>query len=325
MKYVMFLQDLGLSRDETRELLRRAGCHAFEPVWSEDEPDEAIKNSVEIVVTSKHRVSAAELDEFPNARMVSMAFTGYNDVDIEYCNDRNLSLYYVPDYSTDSVAELAVAMAGSLLRRLPVAESRVASGRWDRAEPNNIDIIPGLQLRGRTVGIIGTGTIGLRTAEIFHYGFRCPLIAWSQNRKPEFRELGGTYLDTIDDVFSQADVVSLHLQLIEGDTSDTANAERIGLLREDSVLINTARTGLVDLEALMIALKERRILGAGLDITEEDHLREDLIGIDNLILTPHIGYRTDRALKKLAEKTIENIGRFLKHDPTNRLPSKPKS
>lgn len=323
MKYVMFLQDLGLTSDKTRELLREAGGHAFEPVWYEDQPDKIVKENVEVVVTSKHRVSAAELGEFPNARMVSMAFTGYNDVDIEYCRDRELSLYYVPDYSTDSVAELAVGMAMSLLRRLPIAQERVSSGRWDRAELQEIDIIPGLQLRGRTVGIIGTGTIGLRTAELFHFGFRCPLVGWSRNRKPEFRELGGNYLDTIEDVFSQADIVSLHLQLVEGKTSGTANAARIAFLREDSILINTARTGLVDLNALATALKDRKLLGAGLDVTEEDHLREELIGIENLILTPHIGYRTDRALRKLAEITIQNIGRFLRNDPTNRLLPEP--
>ena len=98
-----------------------------------------------------------------------------------------------------------------------------------------------------------------------------------------------------------------------------ANADRIALMRPDSIIVNCARTGLIDLDALVAALKGRRIFGAALDVTEEEHLRDELVGLDNLILTPHIGYRTDRALATLAWKTIENVGRFMRQDPTNRL------
>lgn len=114
--------------------------------------------------------------------------------------------------------------------------------------------------------------------------------------------------------------MSLHLQLIDGVTEHTANAKRIALLQEQSILLNTARTGLVDLDALVKALKNRRFRGAGLDVTENQHLRDDLLGLDNIILTPHVGFRTDRALQNLARITIGNIGRFLKGDPTNRVP-----
>jgi len=319
MSYLIFLQDLGLNRDQARLMLNEAGCGDYKVVWNDDHPDEEIKKQVSVVVTSKHELGSAELDPFPAAQMVSLAFTGYNDVDISYCENRKLTLYFVPNYSSDSVAELATFMAGALFRWLSIAQAQIASGQWDRSSSDGLPMLPGLQLRGRTVGIIGTGTIGLRTAEIFHYGYRCPLIAWSRNHKTEFKEIGGTYCDTVDDVFSRADIVSLHLQLIEGETSNIANSTRIGLLRKESILINCSRTGLIDLAALLGALKERKILGAGLDITEEEHLRKDLIGIGNLVLTPHIGYRTDRALATLAREAIQNISRFRRENPTNRL------
>jgi len=321
VKYAMFLQDLELSREDTKALLKHVGCVDHTAIWLDEPNVEELFDDVEIVVAVKHQVGRAELERFPNARMVSLAFTGYNDVDRRYCESREppLLLYYAPGYSTDSVAELTVNMAQSLLRFLPLAHRRVVAKKWDGAEKDEIRVVPGMQLRGRKVGIIGTGTIGLRTAEIFHYGFRCPLIGWSRNGRKEFEELGGIYCDTIDDVFQQADIVSLHLQLIEGVTEHTANAERIALLRENSILLNTARTGLVDLDALVNALKNRRFLGAGLDVTEKEHLRDDLLGLDNIILSPHVGYRTDRALKNLARVTIENIGRFLKDDLTNRV------
>jgi phosphoglycerate dehydrogenase-like enzyme len=318
MKYVMFLQDLGLSRDEAREMLKRAAGSDYQALWSDDPLDVDKKKDVDVVVTSKHKVGEAELREFPAARMVSLAFTGYNDLDEAYCKSRQLNVYFVPDYSTDSVAELATFMAGVLLRRLSIAHEQIELGEWDRPNANNFAVVPGLQLRGRTVGIIGTGTIGLRTAEIFRYGYRCPLIGWSRNRKDEFTEMGGIYCDHVDDVFRQAHIVSLHVQLVE-ETENMVSAERIASMKSDAVLINCARTGLIDLDALVTALKGKKILGAGLDVTEQEHLRDDLIGLDNLILTPHIGYRTDHALKQLALKTIENIGRFARGDPTNRL------
>ena len=318
IKYVMFLQDLGLSRDDARAMLKRAAGSDYQALWRDEPLYPEKTKDVEVVVTSKHKVGEAELSEFPAAKMVSLAFTGYNDVNQAYCVDRQLNVYFVPDYSTDSVAELATFMAGALLRRFSIAHEQIELGQWDDPKANNLAVVPGLQLRGRTVGIIGTGTIGLRAAEIFHYGYHCPLIGWSRNRKEEFGTIGGIYCDDIDEVFRQADILSLHVQLV-AETANMANADRIALMRPDSIIVNCARTGLIDLDALVAALKGRRIFGAALDVTEEEHLREELVGLDNLILTPHIGYRTDRALATLAWKTIENVGRFMRQDPTNRL------
>src|SRR2546423_10969482 len=107
--------------------------------------------------------------------MVSLAFTGYNDVNQAYCVDRQLNVYFVPDYSTDSVAELATFMAGALLRRFLIAHEQIEMGQWDDPKANDLAVLPGLQVLGRTVGIIGNGTIGLRAAENFHYRDSCPL------------------------------------------------------------------------------------------------------------------------------------------------------
>lgn len=324
MKYVLFLQNLGLSPDQTSSLLEEAGCAEaeYQPIWADHAGLEAKKDAVDIIVTGKHVVGRAELEPYPNARMVSLAFTGYNDVDRAYCRSRGLELYYVPGYSTESVAELAVGLALSLLRRLPLAHHRVVTGRWDRSGAGEVPLVPGVELRGRTVGIIGTGTIGMYTAELFR-GFGCPIVAWSRTPKVEALEaFGGTYLPSIDDVFCQAGVVSLHLELIPGVTEHTADARRLALLKPTAILLNVSRTALVDLKALIVALQEKRFLGAALDVTEEHHLHEDLSDLrelENVILTPHIGFRTDEALERLARITIENIGRFLRGETANRL------
>lgn len=327
MKYVLFLQNLGLAPDQTSVLLKEAGCpeDEYQPVWADDPDLEAKKQAVEIIVTSKHVVGREVLEPYPNARMASLAFTGYNDVDRAYCQSRHLplQLYYVPGYSTESVAELTVGLALSLLRRLHLAHHRVMAGHWDRSGAGEVALVPGFELRGRTVGIVGTGTIGMYTAEIFRRGFGCEIVAWSRHPQVGSLEaLGGTYLPSIDDVFRQADVVSLHLELIQGVTEHTADARRLALLKPEAILLDVSRTGLVDLKALSVALRQKRLLGAALDVTEEHHLDEDLSALrelENVILTPHIGFRTDRALERLAKITIENIGRFLRGEPTNRL------
>ncbi len=324
MKYILFLQSLGLASEQATALLKEAGCSETEyrPIWDHEPELEAVRDQVEIVVTSEHVVGLKELEKYPNVRMVSLAFTGYDKVDLDYCKSRRppLNLYYVPNYSTDSVAELSVGFALTLLRRLHLAHPRVVAGKWDTSRDDEIATLPGNELRGRTVGIIGTGTIGMRTAEIFRRGFGCEIVAWTRKPKVEILgALGGRYLPTIDDVFRQADVVSLHLQLIKGVTEHVADARRLAFLKPGAILLNTARTGLVDLTALATAVRQKRFLGAAIDVTLEHEIHPDLLDLENVLLAPHIGFRTDRALERLARITIENIGRFLRYEATNRL------
>ena len=323
MKYVLFLQNLGLTPDQTSALLKKTGCAEYQPIWAGDAGLEAKKDDVEVIVTAKHVVGREELEPYSNARMASLAFTGYNDVDRAYGSSRQppLQLYYVPGYSTESVAELAAGLALSLLRRLPLAHRRVVAGRWDRSETGETALVPGLELRGRTVGIVGTGTIGMYTAEIFR-GFGCKIVAWSRKPKVEALELSAASI-------SRASTMSFAKPTLSHSTWSSFRKPGtprmpggLVFLKPEAILLNVSRTGLVDLQALTAALRQKRFLGAALDVTEEHHLQEglsDLLEMENVILTPHIGFRTDRALERLARITIENIGRFLRGDTTNRL------
>jgi phosphoglycerate dehydrogenase-like enzyme len=318
MRRILFLHDLGLSRAEARRQLIETGCGDLEPVWLGD-PEAELLDEIEVLVTREHQLGAPEVDRYPGLRMVSLAFTGYEEVDREHCSslDPPVALYYVPNYSTQAVAELAVAMTLALLRRIVVGHSRLVRGSW--ASASTTEVLPGLELRGRTVGIIGTGTIGQRAAEMFRNGFDCRIIGWNRTQHPEFSRVG-EYRPDSDDVFQEADVVSLHLQLVPSVTEGVANARTIGLMKRDAVLINTARTGLVDLPALVDALRAQRIGGAALDVTKEHHLTPELIALGNVLLTPHIGFQTTVAEARLASIAIENIGRYLRRDSTNRLP-----
>jgi D-3-phosphoglycerate dehydrogenase len=257
-------------------------------------------------------VGAVELDPWPNLKVLSLAFTGYNDVALDLCREKGLTVYYVPGYSTDSVAELTIGLTLAVLRRIPYANGRVCSGHWDRG-----DVMPGVELAGRTVGILGTGTIGRRSAEIFKV-FGCKLLGWSRTRRNDFP---GTYEDDVSAVFAKSDVIALHLPVNDA-TRGIASREMIARMPGTSILVNTSRADLVDTQALADAIREGRIAGAAVDVYDlepPDLQKNPLFYLNdrNVILTPHLGFKTAESLRRLAEMTISNIGRD--PNPENRL------
>ena len=148
MPYVLFLQPLGLSRETAANMLREQGCH-HELLWPGSTIRENQAPDVEIVVASQHKIGRDELDKFTNLKMVSLAFTGHDEVDKDYCRSRKLHVSYVPGYSTVSVAVLAVFMAGELLRKLSSAIALMREGDWDTATQNAVKDARPRELRGR--------------------------------------------------------------------------------------------------------------------------------------------------------------------------------
>jgi len=318
VKYALFLHDLGLTNDETRQLLDQTGCgHA--PLWASDARVKSLLNEIEVLVTANHTVNASVIADWPGLKpkMLSLAFTGYDHVDREWCESDGLSVYYVPGYSTPSVAELTVCLTLSVLRRLPRADASAREGRWDW---NGIQ--PGVELWRKTVGILGVGNIGLATAKRF-LAFDCKVIGWNRSAREELNEfvkLGSERRDTPEQVFAEADVVVVHLASND-ETKHFVNRTRLSLMKPTSVLINTARGELVDTTALVDALRQNRIAGAGIDVFEKEPVLETdaLLKLDNVVATPHLGFKTKEALRRLAEDTIGNIGRWVRKDPCNRL------
>lgn len=149
------------------------------------------KVNIDALVSVKVPLTEETLKKFSSLKVIAVAFTGYDSIDLDYCKKNNVQIFNVPAYSTDSVAELVIGLTLSLLRDIPTGDSIVRSGGWN--------LHPGSDLSGKVVGIVGTGTIGIRTAELFR-AFRCRLIGWSKTQKEEFLALGGLYVDTLDDV-----------------------------------------------------------------------------------------------------------------------------
>ncbi|HSL83679.1 MAG TPA: NAD(P)-dependent oxidoreductase [Thermoanaerobaculia bacterium] len=307
---VLFLQDLDLPREEVARLFEE-----WDPpvriVWPE-QAGEADTGAVTCLVTVTTPVDRRTLERFPNRRLVAVAFTGYDKVDLEACRERGVAVCNVPTYATDSVAELTLGLTISLLRRIPQEDRGLRDRGWQPA-------VPGTELKGKVVGILGTGRIGLRVAEIFAV-LGCRLVAWSKSERPELGELGGEYL-SFDDVLARSDVLCIHLPLND-ETRGLIGARELAQMKAGSCLVNVSRGGVVDEQALIRALRDDRGLrAAAMDVFEQEGpgAENPFADSPDTVLTPHVAYRTVEALGRRAEETVENIRAFFAGEERNRV------
>lgn len=290
------------------------GKHDMQVVWALDGCEklgEAAK-AVAALVTVKKKVDTKVLDFFPNLRIVAVAFTGFDHVDLDECRRRGVAVATVPGYSTDGVAELAFGLMFSLLRHIPRAHQHMRGGHWAWQ--------PGNELSGKRLGIIGTGKIGLRMAEIGK-AFRVEkLLAYDVHHNPMFvQELGGEYASSLATLFLHSDVVIIACALTK-ETKGLVSRKLLRLLEPQQIIINVARGGIIDQEALTEFLLEGRFR-AGLDVFEVEPLPEDhplrSVPETHLVTTPHLAYKCEESLKRRQEVTLANILAFMSDNSQN--------
>jgi D-lactate dehydrogenase len=245
--------------------------------------------------------------------LIALRCAGYNNVDLKSACEAKITVVRVPEYSPNSVAEHAMALLLCVNRKIHRAYSRTRENNF------NINGLIGFDLSGKTAGIIGTGKIGSVFARVCA-GFGMKIIAFDP--KPS-DNLAGKYV-TLEEVFKQSDVISLHCPLIPA-TKHMINRDTLAIMKDNAVIINTSRGGLIDTTALISALKSKKLYGAGLDVYEEeaDYFFEDfsaeiipdddlarLLSFPNVVLTSHQAFFTQEAMKAIAETTLQNIQDF---------------
>jgi len=277
------------------------------------------------------RVGAAELERLPALRLVSTRSTGFDHVDLEAARQRGVTVCNVPVYGDNTVAEHTFALILSLSRKLRETYERV------RRDEFNLDRLEGFDLRGKTLGLVGTGHIGLRVIQIAR-GFSMQVVAFDPREQPLLADVLGFTYAPLEQVLARADIVSLHAPLT-GATRHMINAETLALMKRGALLINTARGGLVDSDALLEALRSGQLGGAGLDVLEGEGLLLDedqaraglhdleamraavlshmLLGRDDVIFTPHLGFNSREANERIFQTTVENIRAFYRGAPRN--------
>lgn len=277
------------------------------------------------------KVSGSMIDALPNLRLILTMSTGYDHIDIEACRRRGITVCNVPHYGENTVAEHTFALILSLSRKLHAAYFQALRGEY------RIPQLRGFDLCGKTLGVIGAGNIGLHVIRIAR-GFGMRVLAYDMRPHPLLAEvLGFTYTD-LDTLLAESDIVSLHVPALP-QTHHLINRETLCKMKRGALLINTARGSVVDTEALLWALEEGILAGAGLDVIEgEEYITEEsallkmpvaeqtlkqvvqahlLLRRDNVVFTPHIAFNSQEAVQRILDTTLANLKAFLEGQPQN--------
>ncbi len=243
---------------------------------------------------------------------------GFNNIDTEEAKKRGVIVTNTPGVLTDTVAEHTVALILSAVCRIPEADRFTRAGKYVGWAP---ELLLGMDLKGKTLGILGAGRIGSRVSEIMHNGFGMQIAYYDiqQNEQLE-NALGAQYRSTPEDLLRDADVVSVHVPLLDA-TEHLLNAERLATMKPTAYLINSSRGPVIDEAALVDALKTGKIKGAALDVYEnEPALARGLAQLENVVLTPHIASASEETRSKMSEMAARNALAVLSEsEPPNRV------
>ncbi len=268
-----------------------------------------------IVICNKLALREDVLSQLPRLKLIAVAATGTDNVDLEYCRTHNIAVCNTRGYAVSSLPEHALMLMLALRRNLVAYRDDVRAGRWHEAQKFCLlDHFIG-DLRGTVLGIVGFGTLGQVMAQL---GRAIGMEVIVAERKSATSIRAGR--KSFADVLRLSDVLSLHCPLTE-ETKNLIGAEELSLMKSDALLINTARGGLIDGHALLDALKTGRLGGAGIDVLRVEPPREGnpLLDADlpNLIVTPHNAWASRQAMQTLADQLVDNLEAFVKGEPRN--------
>lgn len=241
----------------------------------------------------------------PRARIFANYAVGFDNIDLEAAKRRNIVVTNTPDVLTEAVAEHAAALILALGRRVVEADRFMREHRYTGWDPL---LLLGMEFKGKTLGVAGTGRIGKRTAEIMHHGFGMNVAYFDRQPNQAFEaELTATFMPDIGSLLATADVISIHLPLTD-DTRHLIDTAALASMKPTALLINTARGPIVDEAALAAALQAGTIAGAALDVFEhEPEADPALLPLQNVILTPHIASATHEARDRMSIMAADNI------------------
>jgi D-lactate dehydrogenase len=271
------------------------------------------------------------IQEIPNLKLVTTRSTGFDHIDLDVCKKRGITVCNVPSYGENTVAEHTFALILSLSRNMCKACIR----RFE--QDFSIEGLEGFDLKGKTIGVVGTGQIGLHVIRIAK-GFGMNVVAYDVRQNKLLSEVLEFEYVTLEDLLARSDVITLHVPYMKA-THHLMNKDTFKLVKKGAILINTARGSIVDTEALIDALDKKILSGAGLDVFEgEEVIKEEkqllfepknlevlaslvkdhiLLSKDNVVFTPHIAFYSKEALERILETTVENIAAFVSGKPQN--------
>lgn len=266
-----------------------------------------------IVLGNRERTPLSKdvLSQLPDLKLLSMTGTGFLNLDLPAATELGILVTRTPGQSQRGVAELTYALMLAVARQIPRGDAAARRGEWPS--------IAGTELNGKILGILGFGTIGGMVAEMAA-AFGMKVVAWGPTLTPERAAAGGATYLPLPELLRQADVVSVHLRLTE-ETRGIVGAAEIALMKPSAILVNTARAATTNEAALVEALREGKLAGAGLDVFMEEPLPagSSILTLDNVVISPHTGWTTKEVFERFVDAAVTNVENYLSGAPTEML------
>ena len=328
---IAFFEVKDWEREYLSERLPSDQLHFSSGVLAGSAPEQRNLNALSVFIYS--RVTREVLDALPALKFIATRSTGFDHIDLDACRGRGVVVSNVPSYGENTVAEHTIALLLMLSRKVHQSVLQIRSGHVDLAE------LTGFDLQGKTIGVVGAGHIGLHVIRIAR-GFGMRVLAFDVRRDPFLADLLGFEYATMERLLAESDIVTLHSPLTDK-THHLIGRDAIARMKSGAMIVNTARGGLIDTDALVEALESGKLGGAGLDVLEgEELIKEEkqllqqpldverlrtavrnrvLLSRDNVVFTPHNAFNSREALVRILEVTLANLEAFRAGQPVSRV------
>ena len=287
-------------------------------LYDRTKPEEVIEriSGADFVFTNKVPITAESMDSCPTLKWIGVLATGYNIVDVAYAKEKGIPVTNIPAYSTDTVAQNVFAHLFNITNRVADHAASIRGGKWARCEDFVFWDYPQMEMAGKTLGIVGFGSIGKKVASIAR-AFGMKVLVFTRTPDPSLECEGLSFCDK-ETLLKESDVVSLHCPLTDA-TREMINKESLALMKPTAILINTGRGPLINEADLAEALKAGRIYGAGLDVLckEPPEAGNPLFECENCFISPHVSWASDAARVRLHKIAFDNIRSFVEGKPVN--------
>lgn len=310
---IVLLESLGIADVELERFALELKKRGHEFLAYEKNTDEKVQieraRDADVIMIANMPLSGEVIRNCSSLKFIDVAFTGVDHVDLEAAKERNIAVSNASGYSNESVAELAVCMMLSLLRNVKQVEERCRN-------EGTKDGLVGRELKGKTVGIVGLGAIGKRVAQLAK-AFGCEVLAYSRHPKEDNKNLA-SYVP-LEELLQKSDIVSLHCPLTN-ETRNLLDKEKIGMMKQNAILVNAARGPVVDYTALAEALKNGKIGGAGIDVFEGEppvNKNHPILQAPNTLATPHIAFASEESMTLRAEIVFDNLDKWMEGTQQN--------
>lgn len=313
MKKIVVIEPLGVSEAVVQEGLKQFKDQFEVVTYADRNEDPSVlkerAKDANILIVSNIKIDEEIMKDCPHLEMICVAFTGFDLIDIEYCKANDIIVSNASGYATTGVVELVFGLIIDLYRHIKDGDKSVREG----GTHNNL---LGIEIEGKKFGIVGAGAIGKGVANVAN-AFNADVYVYNRSKV----EMENIVQVDLEELFKTCDIISINLPLNES-TRGIINKKLIGLMKEDAILINTARGPIVDNDALAQALIDHKIAGAGIDVFDmEPPIPSDyeLLKAPNTVFTPHVAYYTQEAMEKRFDVVINNVDAYIKGSPINKV------